>query len=274
MSLTSSLQTLKSRFKLSERMPTLFLGHGSPMNAIEHNQYSQSWKDLGRSLPKPQAILVISAHWMTNGTTLVDVSAVPRTIHDFYGFPEQLNNKQYPANGHPGLAKEVAAMLATFNVNTDESWGLDHGAWSVLDSLFPDADVPVFQLSIDLTKDLQWHFDIGKELSQLRDRGVLILGSGNIVHNLRALRFDGKAHDWAIEFDDFVKQKLDVRNFSPLIDTHSIGRLMNISNPTLEHYIPAITIAGTSNNKDELFYTTEGIDLGSLSMRSFIFHSA
>ncbi|EGM69846.1 putative cytoplasmic protein [Shewanella sp. HN-41] len=139
---------------------------------------------------------------------------------------------------------------------------------------FPDADVPVFQLSIDLTKDLQWHFDIGKELSQLRDRGVLILGSGNIVHNLRALRFDGKVHDWAIEFDDFVKQKLDVRNFSPLIDTHSMDRLMNISNPTLEHYIPAITIAGTSNSKDELFYTTEGIDLGSLSMRSFIFHSA
>ncbi|MGL1958105.1 MAG: 4,5-DOPA dioxygenase extradiol [Colwellia sp.] len=273
MSLLSSFQQLKERLKLSERMPTVFLGHGTPMNAIEDNQFSRSWSTLGRMLPKPQAILVISAHWMTKKTTLVDVSAMPRTIHDFHGFPAALNKQQYQAKGHPELAKEVVNLLSGFNVHEDNHWGLDHGAWCVLNSLYPHADVPVFQLSIDITKDLNWHLNIGKHLSELRDRGVLILGSGNIVHNLGSLRFDGKPHDWAIEFDSDVKQRLNNRDFHSLADINAMGHLLTIANPTLEHYIPALTIAGSSDSKDELFYTTESIELGSLSMRSFVFHS-
>ncbi|KYN83096.1 dioxygenase [Vibrio cidicii] len=272
MSLASSLEKLKHSLKKSPRMPLVFLGHGSPMNVIEDNPFSRSWAELGRSLPRPQAILVISAHWMTRGTTLVDVSAKPRTIHDFYGFPEELYAKQYPANGHPQLAGEVATLLSPYQVETDDTWGLDHGAWALLDALFPAADVPVFQLSVDITQTMDWHLRIGQTLSELRDRGVLILGSGNIVHNLRALRFDGKAHDWALEFDRFVADRLNERNFAVLADVSSMGQLMNMANPTLEHYAPALTIAGASSSKDELFFATETIDLGSIAMRSFVFH--
>jgi len=254
-------------------MPVLFLGHGNPMNAIEDNQYSQRWKALGRSLVKPQAILVISAHWMTPGTTLVDVSEKPRTIHDFHGFPAALTEKNYGALGSPSLATEITDKLSEFGARTDTSWGLDHGAWTVLEALYPKADVPVFQLSIDISKDLNWHFSIGKALAELRHRGVLLLGSGNIVHNLGALRFDGVAHDWAIEFDAFVKRQLDDRNFASLINTRASGKLLTLSNPTLEHYIPAVTIAGASDANDDLAYITEGIDLGALSMRSFLFYS-
>lgn len=274
MSVMSSLQKLKDRFKASPRMPVVFLGHGSPMNVIEDNEFTRSWAELGRTLPKPQAILVVSAHWMTQGSTLVDVSALPRTIYDFYGFPDELYEKQYPAKGHPQLANEVAALLSDHHVHTSDKWGLDHGAWSVLNSLFPAADVPVFQLSIDITKDMNWHLSIGKKLSELRDRGVLILGSGNIVHNLRALQFDGKPHDWAIEFDQFVTDRLNNRDFNSLTDAASMGSLLRIANPTLEHYAPAITIAGASSLKDELVYTSEGVELGSISMRSFVFNGA
>ncbi len=271
MSVTSSLQKLKDRLKASPRMPVVFLGHGSPMNVIEDNEYTRSWAELGGALPKPQAILVVSAHWMTQGSTLVDVSALPRTIHDFYGFPDALYDKQYPAKGHPQLANEVAALLSEHHVHTDDTWGLDHGAWAVLNSMFPAADVPVFQLSIDITKDMNWHLRIGKKLSELRDRGVLILGSGNVVHNLRALQFDGKAHDWAVEFDEHVAERLNRRDFASLADAASMGSLLRMANPTLEHYVPALTIAGASDEKDELIYTSKGIDLGSVSMRSFVF---
>ncbi|AEX21722.1 4,5-DOPA dioxygenase extradiol [Vibrio natriegens] len=274
MSVMSSLQKLKNRFKASPRMPVVFLGHGSPMNVIEDNEFTRSWVELGRTLPRPQAILVVSAHWMTQGSTLVDVSALPRTIHDFYGFPDALYEKQYPAKGHPELAKEVAALLSDHHVHTDDTWGLDHGAWSVLNSMFPAADVPVFQLSIDITKDMNWHLSIGKKLSELRDRGVLILGSGNIVHNLRALQFDGKPHDWAIEFDQYVADQLNNRDFKSLADVASMGSLLRMANPTLEHYAPALTIAGASNLKDELIYTSQGVELGSISMRSFVFNGA
>jgi 4,5-DOPA dioxygenase extradiol len=255
-------------------MPVVFLGHGSPMNIIEDNPYTSHWSELGRTLPRPQAILVISAHWMTKGTTLVDTSLIPRTIYDFYGFPDELYKVQYPAKGQPKLAAEVSTLLSDFQVQKDDSWGLDHGAWALLKSMYPDADVPVFQLSIDMTKDMNWHLEIGKTLSQLRDRGVLILGSGNIVHNLHALRFNGRPHDWALEFDSLVANKLNERDFGALADIGSMGSLMNMANPTLEHYAPAVAIAGASDSRDELITLTQGIDLGAVSMRSFVFHGA
>ncbi|PJC86462.1 4,5-DOPA dioxygenase extradiol [Vibrio sp. HA2012] len=272
MNVKTVLQQLKNRLKASPRMPVVFLGHGSPMNIIEDSSYKRSWHELGRSLPRPQAIVVISAHWMTRGTTLVDTSLVPRTIYDFYGFPDELYTEQYPAKGHPKLAGEVATLLSDFRVQKDDSWGLDHGAWAILKAMYPDADVPVFQLSVDITRDMGWHFEIGKALAELRDRGVLILGSGNVVHNLHALRFNGEPHSWAIEFDDFFARTLNERNFTALTDIRSMGNLMTMANPTFEHYVPALTIAGASDGRDELITTVEGIDLGAVSMRSFVFH--
>ncbi|MCZ4293417.1 4,5-DOPA dioxygenase extradiol [Vibrio sinaloensis] len=273
MDTASVLNQLKQTLKSSPRMPVIFIGHGSPMNIIEDNPFSQSWLKLGESLPKPQAVLVVSAHWMTKGNTFVDVSPMPKTIYDFYGFPEALYAQQYPARGEPKLAREVIALLDDYQVQ-DDIWGLDHGAWAVLKSLFPEADVPVFQLSIDVTKEMNWHLGIGKTLSELRDKGVLILGSGNVVHNLHALRAGGHPHDWAVEFDALVANKLAVRDFTSLADPKMMGSLLSMANPTLEHYIPALTVAGASNSQDQIYTITEGIDLGSVSMRSFVFHGS
>jgi 4,5-DOPA dioxygenase extradiol len=242
------------------------------MNAIEDTAYSRGWRELGRTLPRPQAILVVSAHWMTDGTTLVDVSAMPRMIHDFYGFPRELYEQQYPAPGAPELAAEVATLLASHHVAGDDTWGLDHGAWSVLKSLFPDADVPVFQLSIDVTRDLDWHLDIGRPLAELRNRGVLILGSGNIVHNLRTMRQGGRPFEWAEAFDENFSGNLRDRNLTALANLSELGALFRQAHPTVDHYLPALTIAGASDAKDHLTFMNEGIDLGSVSMRSFIFH--
>ncbi|WP_292145890.1 4,5-DOPA dioxygenase extradiol [Mesorhizobium sp.] len=272
MSLPASMQDLKSRLKASDRMPVVFLGHGSPMNAIEDNAYSRSWSDLGKALPRPQAILVVSAHWMTRGTTLVDVSALPRTIHDFYGFPPELQSAQYPAHGAPELAREVVSLLASHHAEADDTWGLDHGAWSVLTKLYPDANVPVFQLSIDMSKDLDWHLQIGKELTELRGKGVLILGSGNVVHNLRAMRWGGEPYDWAVEFDSFFADRLAARDFAALADRQLMGSLFAMAQPTPDHYLPALTAAGVTDEKDQLTFMNDSIDIASVSMRSFIFH--
>lgn len=276
MSVKHSLEKLKNRLKSSDRMPLVFLGHGSPMNAIQDTEYSRNWSKLGQSLPRPQAILVVSAHWMTRGTTLVDVSAMPRTIHDFYGFPDALFEERYPAQGHPDLARDVAALLASHHAEEDDTWGLDHGAWSVLKFLYPDADVPVFQLSIDVTKDLGWHFEIGNVLSELRNRGVLILGSGNVVHNLRELDWRGhnRPRDWALEFDTLFADRLQDRDFDSLSDRRKLGPLLKQAHPTLEHYIPTLTIAGASDKRDELTFMNDSFELGSLSMRSYIFNAA
>ncbi|MCA8882899.1 MAG: 4,5-DOPA dioxygenase extradiol [Rhodobacteraceae bacterium] len=272
MSVAQSLQSLKDKLRASDRMPLVFLGHGSPMNALHENGYSRSWAELGRSLPRPQAILVVSAHWMTRGSTLVDVSALPKTIHDFYGFPQELYDQTYPAPGAPALAREVATLLASHHADGDDTWGLDHGAWSVLKWLYPDADVPVFQLSIDMAADLATQLEIGQALSALRHRGVLILGSGNVVHNLRKMRMGMAPYDWATEFDTRFADRLTDRDFAALADRAAMGSLFTLSHPSVDHYLPALTVAGASDAKDELIFMNTSIDIASVSMRSFVFY--
>ncbi len=276
MTATRTLDDLKASLAPSDRMPLVFLGHGSPMNAIEDTDYSRAWTDLGRSLPRPTAILVVSAHWMTRGTTLVDVSAMPGTIHDFYGFPQALYHQQYPAPGDPALAREVVSLLASHHAQEDDSWGLDHGAWTVLKFLYPGADVPVFQVSIDMGRGLDYQLEIGKTLSELRDRGVLILGSGNVVHNLGQIRWgaNSQPHDFALEFDALFADRLADRDFAALADRAGLGALFEAAHPSVDHYMPALTIAGASDARDDLTFMTDSIDLGSVSMRSYVFHSA
>ena len=273
MSVATDLQRLRDSLAPTDRMPVVFLGHGSPMNALEDTSFSRAWTDLGQSLPRPRAILVVSAHWMTQGTTLVDVSAMPRTIHDFYGFPEPLYQMHYDAPGDPELARSVAALLASHHSDVDNTWGLDHGAWTILKYLYPDADVPVFQVSIDMGRDLAHQLEIGRTLSELRDRGVLILGSGNVVHNLRTLRFGGAPQDFAVEFDKLFEDRLTVRDFASLADRPKLGNLLRMAHPSVDHYLPALTIAGASDARDDLTFMTDAIELGSVSMRSFVFHA-
>jgi 4,5-DOPA dioxygenase extradiol len=273
MSVATDLQRLRDSLAPTDRMPVVFLGHGSPMNALEDTSFSRAWTELGQSLPRPRAILVVSAHWMTQGTTLVDVSAMPRTIHDFYGFPEPLYQMHYEAPGDPELARSVAALLASHHSDVDDTWGLDHGAWTILKYLYPDADVPVFQVSIDMGRDLAHQLEIGRALSELRDRGVLILGSGNVVHNLRALRFGGAPQDFAVEFDKLFEDRLTVRDFASLADRPKLGSLLRMAHPSVDHYLPALTIAGASDALDDLTFMTDAIELGSVSMRSFVFHA-
>lgn len=274
MSTVQALNNLRDRLSPSARMPLVFLGHGSPMNAIEDTAFSRAWTELGRSLPRPKAILVVSAHWMTRGTTLVDVSALPRTIHDFGGFPDELYAQQYPAHGEPALAREVVSLLASHHSEEDDTWGLDHGAWTILKFLYPEADVPVFQVSIDMSRGLEHQLEIGKSLSELRDRGVLILGSGNVVHNLRAMRHGGRPQDFALEFDALFADRLTDRDFNALADQKELGTLLRMAHPSVDHYLPALTIAGASDSRDALTFMTDAIELGSVSMRSFVFHAA
>ncbi|SMX48163.1 4,5-DOPA dioxygenase extradiol [Maliponia aquimaris] len=269
----TTLDALRARLIPSDRMPLVFLGHGSPMNALENTSYARAWSDLGQSLPRPKAILVVSAHWMTRGTTLVDVSAMPRTIHDFYGFPEPLYQMTYPAPGQPDLAREVVSLLASHKAAEDDTWGLDHGAWAVLKFLYPEADVPAFQVSIDMGRGLDYQLEIGRTLAELRDRGVLILGSGNVVHNLRAMRPGGAPMDFAVEFDTLVAERLEDRDFAALADRAGLGKLLDAAHPSVDHYMPALTIAGASDAGDDLTFMTDTIDLGSVSMRSFVFHA-
>lgn len=275
MPVTRTLEDLKSNLSPSERMPLVFLGHGSPMNAIKDTGYSRIWTELGQTLPRPKAILVVSAHWMTRGTTLVDVSAVPKTIHDFYGFPDALFAEQYPAPGNPELARDVVTLLASHHADEDNTWGLDHGAWTLLKFLYPGADVPVFQVSIDMSKGLEHQLEIGHTLSKLRNRGVLILGSGNVVHNLGAVKWGAgaKPHDFALEFDALFAEKLESRDFAALSDRAGLGSLLRMAHPSVDHYLPALTIAGASDAGDDLTFMTDSIDLASVSMRSYVFHA-
>jgi 4,5-DOPA dioxygenase extradiol len=272
---TMTAQTLGDAFAgltslpLSERMPVAFIGHGNPMNAIEDNAYSKSWKSLGTKLPKPKAILCVSAHWETSGT-YVTAMEKPKTIHDFGGFPQALFDAQYPAPGSPEVAKETAKEVKKTNVGLDDKWGLDHGTWSVLLPMYPKADIPVLQLSLDYTKPPQYHYELAKELSKLRERGVLIIGSGNIVHNLRMMKWNGGNYDWAEEFDAVAKKHIASGDHKPLIEYEKLGNAAKLSIPTNEHYLPMLYILGlTAKNESPTFFN-ESVDLGSVSMRSFV----
>jgi 4,5-DOPA dioxygenase extradiol len=265
--LNSAFRDLKS----TPRMPALFVGHGNPMNAIEDNVYSREWRAVGDALPVPSAILVVSAHWMTHGTTLVNVKNRPQTIHDFGGFPSILYEQQYPAPGSPEFALATIDLVQKSHLEADEEWGLDHGAWSVLIKMFPKADIPVYQLSLDLTKSFDAHFELAQELSALREKGVMIIGSGNIVHNLRTMRTDAKAYDWAETFDAYITRQLESRDFVSLKTIETLGELTRLAHPTLEHYLPMLYVAGVAHEKEPLRFFNTSFDLASISMRSFIF---
>ena len=257
---------------MSERvphMPAIFVGHGSPMNALG-GDYAVAWRALGASLPRPKAILCVSAHWYVEETAVTAMNA-PRTIHDFYGFPKPLYDVGYPAPGDPWLADRITDLLAPTTVRHDHDWGLDHGAWSVLMHMFPAADVPVVQLAIDGTRPPQFHYELGQRLAALRDEGIMLVGSGNVVHNLRVVRWgDGApAYPWAVQFNEAVRDFLSRRAHAPLIDYHLLGEPAVMSVPTPDHYLPMLYIAGAQREDDEMSVITDGIDLASVSMLSF-----
>lgn len=272
MSGLSALKALDAHLSPSERMPVMFIGHGSPMNAIEDNVYSRKWHELGQTMPRPKAILSISAHWITNGTKVTAMQH-PQTIHDFGGFPKELFDQQYPAPGSPELAKLTQELVSYTHVQHDESWGLDHGTWSVLLPMYPAADIPVFQLSIDYSKPFSYHYEIGKQLSKLRDKGVLIIGSGNIVHNLRAIDWSGqtKAFDWAKEFDTEMTGWIDTGDHKSILDYQKLlGKTAELAHPTYDHLLPLFYTLGLQQKGEEVSYFNNDFEMGSISMRSMI----
>ncbi len=265
------LNKFSQQLPLTEKMPVLFLGHGSPMNAIEENEYVMGFRTVSKTLPKVKAIVCVSAHWYTKGT-MVTAMPTPKTIHDFGGFPEALYKVQYPAPGAPELAKQTKELIKKASVGLDETWGLDHGAWSVLKHLYPNADVPVIQLSIDYTKDAQWHFELAKELQSLRDKGILIVGSGNIIHNLYDVAFDrineNFGYDWAIEAREKTNALLLKGDFDSLIHYEKLGKPLQKAVPTPDHYLPLIYTLGLKSEKDKLELFNDKLLAGSLSMTS------
>ncbi|HVN98901.1 MAG TPA: 4,5-DOPA dioxygenase extradiol [Steroidobacteraceae bacterium] len=251
---------------MSGVQPALFLGHGSPMLAIEPSRYADAWQRLGRTLPRPRAILAVSAHWYIRGTA-VTAQARPRTIHDFHGFPPELYAVQYPAPGEPRLAARVAALLAPASVRLDEDWGLDHGTWAVLRHLYPEADVPVVQLSIDASLGAAQHYALAQRLGPLRDEGILVLGSGNVVHNLRALRFDAAAAPaWAQGFNAAVRAAVLERRHAALAAYESLDAGAALSVPTPEHYLPLLYVLALQRPGESATLPIDGLELGAISM--------
>ena len=248
-------------------MPALFIGHGSPMNAIEDNEFSRAWAEHGRKLPSPRAILCISAHWETRGPQ-VTAMAQPRTIYDFYGFPQPLYETTYPAPGSPELAHVVQGLVEDPAIQLDHSWGLDHGAWSVLCRLFPDARTPVVQLSLDRSLSPQAHYDLGHQLRALRRKGVLIVGSGNIVHNLRLVVWQDTAHDWAREFDETIRRLIVSGDHASIVDYPKLGPAARLSIPTNEHFLPLLYVLALQEPAEAIQFFAERVTLGAISMRS------
>ncbi len=250
------------------RLPTIFFGHGNPLNAVEQNAYTEAWTTLGLRIGKPKAILSISAHWFVPGMG-VTVSTAPRTIHDFGGFPQALYQVQYPAPGAPWLAQRVQSLLAPLPVVLDESWGLDHGTWSVLRHVYPQADVPVVQLSLDARQAAAFHFDLGQRLAPLRQEGVLIVGSGNLVHNLGAYawgRTQPEPFDWAMRFESEARQRMQASELPSLIQYERMGADAQLSIPTPDHYLPLLYVLGAQQRQDGITFPVEGFDGGSVSM--------
>ncbi|KZC16633.1 dioxygenase [Rhodanobacter sp. FW510-R12] len=258
---------------MNARMPTVFLGHGNPMNALHDNDWSRAWAALGRRLPRPRAVLSVSAHWYLP-VTAVTAMAAPRTIHDFGGFPRALFEVQYPAPGDPGLVRRVRELLQPLDVRADLSWGLDHGTWSVLRHVFPAADVPVVQLSIDESQPPAFHYGLGRRLRPLRDEGILLLGSGDIVHNLHTYawgRHPAEPFDWALRFETRARELMLRGDHEPLVNYESLGEDAELSVPTPEHYLPLLYVLGACHESEALTFPVEGMDGGSISMLSVQF---
>lgn len=270
----NELNKLANNFSGTEQMPVLFVGHGNPMNAITVNSYSKTWAEIGKKLNSPKAILCISAHWLTRGTA-VTMTDKPKTIHDFGGFPDDLFKVQYPAPGAVDYAKMAISAVTSTKVHEDFEWGLDHGTWSVLKNMYPLANVPVFQMSIDYGKPMQYHYNLAKELTSLRTKGVLIVASGNVVHNLGMIAWGDseKKFDWALDFDNYVKKNIEEHNDEALINYQKLGQIATLAHPSNDHYIPLIYTLGLRTKKDTLQFFNDSLELGSISMRSVVFSS-
>ncbi|WP_209403933.1 4,5-DOPA dioxygenase extradiol [Pseudozobellia sp. WGM2] len=268
----NDLGKISESFPLTGRMPVLFLGHGSPMNAIEENEFVKGFRAIAKTIPIPNAILCVSAHWFTKGTK-VTAMETPKTIHDFGGFPQALFDVQYPAKGNPALAQKTKTLLSPTLVELDEKWGLDHGAWSVIKHLYPEANIPVIQLSIDYDKSPQQHFELAQQLAILRHKGILIIGSGNIIHNLRMIDF-ANAHkgnygyDWAIEARETINSYILDGNYRPLLDYHRQSRAVQLAIPTPDHYLPLIYSLGLQEKGEDIKLFNDKLLAGSLSMTS------
>jgi len=268
----NELNKMTQQIDSTERMPVLFLGHGSPMNAIEENEFVQGWREIGKTLPKPNAVLCVSAHWETKGTYVTAMDN-PKTIHDFGGFPKELYEVQYPAPGSPDLAKETKSIIKKTEIGLDDKWGIDHGAWSVVKHLHPDADVPVIQLSLDYQQSPQYHYELAKELAPLRNKGVLIIGSGNMVHNLRMvdwrrLNESDYGYGWAIEANEKMKASILSDDHNKLINYQSQGKEFNLAIPTPEHYLPLLyALALKEESEDVTLFNDKAVG-GSLTMTS------
>ena len=253
---------------MTTSMPAIFFGHGNPMNALQRNDWTEGWANIGKTIERPQAVLCISAHWYLPAT-LVTAMAAPRTIHDFGGFPKELHQVKYPARGAPELAQRVQELLAPLPVGLDNSWGLDHGTWSVLVHVFPDADIPVVQLSIDETQPADFHFELGRRLTPLRDDGFLIMGSGNLVHNLHTYswgKHTPEPYDWAVRFETTARELMLSGQLEPLIGYETLGRDAVLSIPTPDHYLPLLYVLATRRKDDAVTFPVEGVDGGSVSM--------
>lgn len=257
---------------MSNPMPTLFIGHGSPMNTVEENEFTKGWREIACKIPRPDAILCVSAHWYTSNS-MVGAMKQPRTIHDFYGFPPALYQQQYPAPGAPNLAKIISQKLRDYSISLDQSWGLDHGTWSVLKQMYPDANIPTLQLSIDYTKSPRFHFELGKELDFLRDQRVLIIGSGNLVHNLAAVNWRNQnlEYDWAQEFEEKIYDSLHSDNKAAFIDFENMKDVGKKAHPSLDHYLPLLYARGAAINSQAIEVFNRKIIMGSISMTCYKF---
>jgi 4,5-DOPA dioxygenase extradiol len=270
MNTLSLFKSFTSNLPQSDTMPVLFVGHGSPMNGIEVNEFSTKWQQMAIEMPQPSAALVVSAHWFTHGTKITAMD-FPPTIHDFGGFPQALFDVQYPAPGNAALAQETASLIRSAQVELNHDWGLDHGAWTIVRHMYPEANIPTLQLSIDYTKGAQYHYDLAKELSALRKKGVLILASGNMVHNLRMLSWEmikGGGYDWAIEANDQFKSAILNHDHQLLINFQNLGNAVRLAVPTPEHYLPLMYTLGLQNSTDEASLFNDKAVGGSLTMTS------
>lgn len=256
----------------SNRMPVLFVGHGSPMNALEENEYTENWKKIAKLIPRPEAILSISAHWYTDGTRITD-AAEPRMVYDMYGFPEELYQIKYNAPGSPELAHLTKGLISR-EVTIDNSWGYDHGTWSILHKMYPEADIPVYQLSVDKNAGSADHYRIGQELKALRDKGVMIFASGNVVHNLRMVNWDMEGgYSWAEEFDRYIKEKIIKKEYDDVIHYERAGKSAQSAFPTPEHFYPLLYVLGSTDREDRLTVFNDSCMLGGLSMTSYLFQA-